>query len=86
MRSLGQVEVPQYSEAVEKSLTIAIADLEHNGVGEVIVGCRPQLSFERIVGSGLESQARIVGTAMRRFRVPEQPDVLTILPLRDRTS
>jgi hypothetical protein len=88
MRSLGQVEVPQYSEAVEKSLTIAIAiaDLEHDGVGEVIVGCQPQLDFERIVGSGLESHARIVGTAMRRFSVPEQPDVLTILPLRDRTS
>jgi hypothetical protein len=86
MRSLGQIEVPQFSEAVEKSLTIAIADLERNGDGDVIVGCQPQLSFERIVGSGLESQARIVGTAMRRFSVPEQPDVLTVLPLRDRTG
>jgi hypothetical protein len=88
MRSLGQVEVPQFSEAIEKSLAIATADLERNGAaaGEVIVGCQPQVAFERIVGAGLESHARLIGTAMRRFKPHDRPEVPTILRLNDSRS
>ena len=85
MRSLGQVEVPQFSEAVERSLSIATADVERNGAtaGEVIVGCEVELNFNRIVGAGVEPHARIVGTAMRKFKPLGRSEVLTILRLND---
>ena len=85
MSSLGQLEVPQFSEAVEKSLSLAQSDLERHGKGhgEVIVGCRPELTFEHVAGAGIDCKVRIFGTALRRFRVSSQPDVLNILRLND---
>lgn len=85
MRSLGQVEVPQFSEAVEKSMAIAVADLQRNGAsrGEVIVGCAPRIGFERVVGAGLECKVTIVGTAMRRFETPRSDPPLAVLRLSD---
>lgn len=84
MRSLGQIEVPQFSEAVEKSMAIAIADLERNGApGGVIVGCAPRVGFERVVGAGLQCKVTIVGTAVRRFETPTSDHPLAILRLND---
>ena len=86
MRSLGLAEVGQFSEALQKSLSLATADLETNAAadGEVIAGARPTVIFDRIVGAGLESHVRIVGTVLRRFKPCEQSDILPILRLSDR--
>lgn len=83
MRSLGQIEVPQFSEAVEKSLTIAKAKMERDAGDhcEAIVGCQPEVTFERAVGAGVQCKVRMIGTAVRRFRVPEHSSVLPILRL-----
>ncbi len=85
MRSLGQVEVPQFSEAVEKSLSIATADLERRGAtaGDVIVDCKVDVIFNRIVGAGVEPHTRVLGTAMRRFKPLGRPEVLTVMRLND---
>jgi hypothetical protein len=86
MRSVGLAEVGQFSEAIQKSLSLATADLETSAVadGEVISGSRPTVIFNRIVGAGLEAHVRIVGTVLRRFRSSEQVDILPILRLSDR--
>lgn len=85
MRSVGQIEVPQFSEAVEKSVAIAIADLQRNGVagGGVIVGCAPRVGFERVVGSGLQCKVTIVATVVHRFDTPKSDHPLAILRLSD---
>ena len=85
MRALGLAEVPQFSEAVQKCLSIAAADLERGGGGDLIAGAAPTVHFERIVGAGLQSHVRMIGTALRRFEPADQADVLSILRLSDRS-
>jgi hypothetical protein len=81
--SNGLVEVDQFSEAVQMSLSIATKDIQRAAAanGDLIVGSKPTVVFERHVGAGIESRVRIVGTAVRRFRPPEQSDILPILRL-----
>lgn len=89
MRSLGAAEISQFSEAIAKSLSLATADLEHAAAphGQVIAGCRPELTVERALAAGIEAHARIVGTALRQFTPPaESTNVLPILRLRDRPA
>jgi hypothetical protein len=86
MRSLGLVEIGQFSEAIAKSLSLATADLERSAAshGQLAAGCQPELTVERVLGSGLQARVRIVGTALRRFKPAEQPSILPILRLSDR--
>jgi uncharacterized protein YbjQ (UPF0145 family) len=83
MRSMGLADVGQFSEAVSKSLSIATNELERTAAarGDLVVGCQPHLSIERVPGAGLESCTRLTGTAVRRFVAPPSPDPLLIMRL-----
>lgn len=84
LRSLGSGEVEQYSEAVQKSLSIAFKDIERRASphGDLVVGCEPHISFERIVGAGVQTCTWVTGTAVRHFAAPEEQNPIQIMPLR----
>jgi uncharacterized protein YbjQ (UPF0145 family) len=87
LRSFTVEEVGQFSEAVQQALSLSIADVERRAArcGQLAVGCRTDIDFERHPGAGLQVEVSILGTATRRFDPDSQVDVLPVMRLHDRT-
>jgi uncharacterized protein YbjQ (UPF0145 family) len=70
LRSTGSGEVGQFSEAVQKSLDIAVADIERRAAssGQLVVGCRHEIGFERVPGASLEVRVTVIGTSVCHFQ------------------
>jgi uncharacterized protein YbjQ (UPF0145 family) len=88
LRAFTVGEVGQFSEAVQKGLELAIADVERQAArwGDLAIGCRTDIDFDRHPGAGLEVEVSILGTATRRFDPGGQVDAVPVMRLQDRAK
>jgi uncharacterized protein YbjQ (UPF0145 family) len=89
LRSLDCGEVAQFSEALDRSLSIAAGDLERRAApfGDLAVGSRTEVAFDHESGSSIwDASCRITATAVRRFSPPDDANTLSILRLKPHQS
>jgi uncharacterized protein YbjQ (UPF0145 family) len=78
LRSLGIGEVEQFSDALDRSLTLALADLERRAApfGDLVIGASPSYVFAHS-----EAHTRVLGTAARRFAVHDGAPPIPMMTL-----